>query len=57
MHCYFEDYPEFKDLIIPSPTVLNDSMSEMSGKELQVRKTNNISNKRPYRPSDSIRHK
>ena len=38
--------------------VLNDSMSEMSGKELQVRKTNKVSwkinNKRPYRLSDSI---
>ena len=40
--------------------VSNDSMSENSGIELQVRKANYISwkinNKSPYRPSDPIRH-
>ena len=40
---------------------MNDSMPEMSGRELQVRKANNISwkinYKSPYRPSGPIRYK
>ena len=53
-------YPEFKDFIIPSRTIYNSFMSEMLGRDLQVRKANNISwkinKKSSYRPSNLKRH-